>query len=466
MIQSKIAQRSWILLSGLLLAVIMVALPGITLAQEPSGVKPFIVTLPPNATVEVLVNGYCMNRGLPFPGVSMLPVGLSPDEVRVAIAYIVEKDYIKTNLYPSQLAIWNLTDGKRPANVDHTLADEIVKYAKSGVKPSDVGVTTMSLSEAISKSLVSATVEGYENIAPPPYFYFGKGNLVIKNLTDKAQTIHIPYGITFKDASKTGVQDMGIFPSPSKDTVCSPMKVVLPKGGSAKVKVDGYCLDRKTAFPSAATIASVSLAPDKVRATICHNVQQGYLKDNLYESQLAVWNAVDGQAAEGKHEVADKIVAFVGTGVKPADVGTTGTALPDAVTKKLVSATINDFKNAAADPSCYGQGTLEIANLSEAEQAVYIPYGTIFNDPSKPDGQKMGIFPSDGSVIAPTPTPAPVVAAAAVTKTAVVSGATLPAELPRSGGDTPLDLLKVVGFMGAGLALLIAGYAMRQKLVW
>jgi hypothetical protein len=46
----------------------------------------------------------------PSPGVSRLPVGLSPDEVRAAIAYIVEKDYIKKDLYQSQLAIWNLTD--------------------------------------------------------------------------------------------------------------------------------------------------------------------------------------------------------------------------------------------------------------------------------------------------------------------------------------------------------------------
>jgi len=88
----------------------MVALPGVTLVQEPSGIKPFIANLPANATVEVLVNGYCLNQGLSFPGVSMLPVGLSSDEVQVAITYIVEKDYIKKDLYQSQLAIWNLTD--------------------------------------------------------------------------------------------------------------------------------------------------------------------------------------------------------------------------------------------------------------------------------------------------------------------------------------------------------------------
>jgi len=69
----------------------MVALPGVTLVQEPSGIKPFIANLPANATVKVLVNGYCLNRGLPFPDVSMLPGGPSPDEVRVAITYIVEK---------------------------------------------------------------------------------------------------------------------------------------------------------------------------------------------------------------------------------------------------------------------------------------------------------------------------------------------------------------------------------------
>jgi len=91
-------------------------------------------------------------------------------------------------MYSSQLAIWHLTDGETPVDVDHTLADKIIEYAKSGAEPFDVSTSITSLPEAIKAGTVSAVLKNYVDIADDPspvYEYFGQVNLVLTNLTNQ-----------------------------------------------------------------------------------------------------------------------------------------------------------------------------------------------------------------------------------------------------------------------------------------
>ncbi len=212
-----------------LFVVSLMLFPFTALAQDPVplNLEPFQIYLQANETVVIPVNGYCLNRGLPFPGKVMEYSTLSPDEVRVAIGYIVQEKYIDQDLHQTQVAIWHLTDGQRSGE-EQELAEEIIAYATSGVKPADDGVSIMSLPEAVEQDLVSVQVTEYVNIVPPPSFYYGEGELTITNLTDTPQHTHLPYGVTFADLDQAGVQDMGMYASEDADPIDPPE---LPKTG-------------------------------------------------------------------------------------------------------------------------------------------------------------------------------------------------------------------------------------------
>lgn len=179
-------------------------------AEHEQDAVPLTVRLPANATIELTVNGHCMNRGIPFPGSTLEPVGLAPEAVRTAIAYSVGRNYLGTHPYDVQLAVWSLVDSVE-LDEESALAPGIIDYAGSGATPADLELNTPSLVEAVEAGTVSAQVVNFRNLTTPPYF--GVGTLVITNLTDEAQDLHIPYGVQFTDPANENVQDMAIFPA-------------------------------------------------------------------------------------------------------------------------------------------------------------------------------------------------------------------------------------------------------------
>ncbi len=179
-------------------------------AETEADAVPLTLRIPANTTIELTVNGHCMNRGIAFPGATLEPVGLAPDAVRVAIAYSVGRNYLVSNQYDVQLAIWSLLGDAEP-NDSSALVPGIVDYTADGATPTDLALTTPSLIEAVEAGTISAQVTNFRNLTTPPYF--GVGTLVITNLTDQAQDLHIPYGVQFSDPNNENVQDMAIFPA-------------------------------------------------------------------------------------------------------------------------------------------------------------------------------------------------------------------------------------------------------------
>lgn len=188
--------------------------PPVASAQEPDGAPPLVAEIPAGATVEVPIYGFCLNYTYPFPGETLRPIELASDPVRKAISYASANDYVATDPWQVQLAIWYFTEGKKVAGQVYGLADEIIAYAESSAPLPEDGVTQPLLPDAVEDGIVSATIDDFANISPPNFYFLGEGTLVLKNLTDKAVEILIPYGTRFRDEQATGKQDMGIFPQP------------------------------------------------------------------------------------------------------------------------------------------------------------------------------------------------------------------------------------------------------------
>ena len=86
--------------------------PGVGMAAaEPAELEdaqPVVVTIPANGTADLPIYGYCLDRGRPFPGSTLVPVDLTAPNVRVGISYSVDQGYIQASLFQTQLAIWDL----------------------------------------------------------------------------------------------------------------------------------------------------------------------------------------------------------------------------------------------------------------------------------------------------------------------------------------------------------------------
>ena len=177
---------------------------------------PLIVTLPPKATAEVSVNGFCLNRGYPFPSDTLTTVGLAPDAVRSAIVYIIDQNYIRSDLYGAQLGIWTFTSGPNPKQYIHNarekqIQDEVIAKAKDIATPPIAGGDSIALLDALNKGQILAVVNNYVNVSGKDNFY-GRGSLILTNLTDQTLRIAVPVGMRFKDAKLANTQDVAIFP--------------------------------------------------------------------------------------------------------------------------------------------------------------------------------------------------------------------------------------------------------------
>lgn len=201
------------------------------------------IRLPAKAATQILVNGHCLNYGLPFPGKVMVYKELGTEVIRNTICYNLARGYTKSDLWQAQLAVWRQTD-KLDKGSQYPLVNEIAAYAESGVQPGDIGSDCLALSEAIEQGVATVTLDDFTNISDPAYF--GQGTLVVTNQTDKEQTLCIPYGIVFKDAKQTGVQDMGIFPAQQPDPALVKSRTV----AAAKVEDPRALLPASGAAPN------------------------------------------------------------------------------------------------------------------------------------------------------------------------------------------------------------------------
>lgn len=219
--------RSSRVLTALVIVMLLALMPATSLALGGSPTpEPFIAGIEANATVEIPIYAFCLNYTWPFPGQSLHPVELAPDNVRTAIGYIVQQDYVTTDPWQAQLAVWYFTEGGKVAETYEAVADEIIAYVEGGAPVPDAGVPETPLHQAVADGTVSASIDDFTNVSPPGFSFLGSGTLVIKNLTDQPVKILIPYGTRFQDTGNTETQTMGVFPQPTAEPPTLP-----PTGG-------------------------------------------------------------------------------------------------------------------------------------------------------------------------------------------------------------------------------------------
>ena len=93
-----------------------------------------------------------------------------------------------------------------------------------------MGDDCIPLPDAVEDGLVSADIADFENTTDPEYF--GKGTMVLVNLTDEEQNICLPYATAYKDEENTGVQDMAVYPDQRPDPKDLEEPELLPESGS------------------------------------------------------------------------------------------------------------------------------------------------------------------------------------------------------------------------------------------
>jgi hypothetical protein len=384
----------------LVLIVLLAVAPGLALADDHDTIPPFVVALPSHATLKIAVNGHCLNFGLPFPGKSLNPVEDAEDEIRLAIAYgLVQGYYTEENLEQVQRAIWHFTDGLDISGDEDALAREIVEFAE-GAEVADLTGEVNSFSDAVEQGWIKVSLTDFENQTDPAYF--GKGTLVVENRTDTSIAINIPYGVVFHDP-QGGVQDMAVFPTSlpptdpdevnlaARETVCHPMSVKLPAEISIDVLVHGYCMDYGAPFPGE-VLRIIDLAPEVIRNTVCYNIAMGYVQEDIWQAQLAIWRQTDALDKGSEFPLVDEVAAYAESGVLPGDIGEDCVPLPEAVEEGLVSANIDDFEN-ITDPEYFGKGTMVLANLTDEEVILCLPYASAYKDEEQTDVQDMAVYP-------------------------------------------------------------------------
>jgi hypothetical protein len=329
------------------------------------------------------------------------PAQVAEDEIRLSIVYgLVQGYYTEEKLEQVQRAIWSFTDGLDITADDDALAREIVEFVESA-EPLDLTDEVNSFSDAVAQGWIKVSLTDFENQSDPAYF--GKGTLVIENRTDTSIAINIPYGVVFEDQAKDGVQDMAVFPAtlPSvspdeeslaaRETSCHPMTVKLPSEGSVDVLVHGYCMDYGAPFPGE-ELKVLDLAPEVIRNTVCYNIAKGYVEDEIWQAQLAIWRQTDQLDKGAEAPLVDEIADYAESGVEPGDIGDDCVPLPDAVEDGLVSADVSEFVN-TTDPEYFGKGRMSLVNLTDQEQTICLPYATAYKDETQTGVQDMAVYP-------------------------------------------------------------------------
>jgi hypothetical protein len=217
----------------LVAALVLLALPTAALAQQPADpvtVQPVVIDLEANGSAELPIFGYCLEMGKPFPGASLRPAALAPDQVRAAIAYALGKGYVQNESWQTQLAIWYFLNGNAKVEEEYgPVADEIIAAVEGGAAPDEAAEGAQLLTEAVAGGIITATIDDFEDISPEGA-YIGSGTLVLTNLTAEPVRIVVPYGVQFTEEPFQDGQIMGIFPQQPGETV-APEPELPPTGG-------------------------------------------------------------------------------------------------------------------------------------------------------------------------------------------------------------------------------------------
>ncbi len=283
--------------------------------------------------------------------------------------------------------------------------------------------------------------------------------------------------------------------------------VSVPAGQTVQIPVELWCLNFGKPFPKAVTgPAGPALA--KALAVLDAAYSGGQAMSDPYQTQLALWYAVDGtfhdQAGQG-HTVAQQIVSKAGISAGNA-ANATSTAVSTASTNSNFKVTVENLTavpdtNNSATPY-HGTATLVIQNTGNSAANFTFTQGSTFTPATSAEQTLIGVSTGTSAqatattttVAATAPTVAATATTAATTAPTVAATATTaattaptvaatstpvtvetltpvaqatstasPSSLPTTGGsDGSMGLVLILG----GLMILIGGgLALRQNMI-
>lgn len=193
---------------------------------------------------------------------------------------------------------------------------------------------------------------------------------------------------------------------PADPVTVQPVVIDLEANGTAELPIFGFCLEVGKPFPGA-SLRPAALAQDQVRAAITYAVGKGYVQSESWQTQLAIWYFLNGNAKveEEYGPVADEIIAAVEGGFALNETAEGAQLLTEAVAGGIITATIDDFENISPEGAYIGSGTLVLTNLTAEPVRIVVPYGVQFTEEPFQGGQIMGIFPQEQAEQQPVTSP-------------------------------------------------------------
>ncbi len=172
-------------------------------------------TVPPGGRVLVRFEAYCLDFGGTFPPAILAPsaaAGLAPANVRAALNYIQSHRPADTQAaLQAQYAIWRLQGVTSVPKGSDAVAQ--------GTPVTDPANAQSIIAAGLSNGQWSLEVAGWAPLSQPvqitagvsDYFY-GAGQVMIKNNTQQQLSLYMPVGVIFPPAS-SGHQRMAGYPT-------------------------------------------------------------------------------------------------------------------------------------------------------------------------------------------------------------------------------------------------------------
>lgn len=195
------------------------------------------------------------------------------------------------------------------------------------------------------------------------------------------------------------VPAVGADASPLQELVPGEVTVNVPPGGQATIDGSAFCLNFGEPFPKAVTVSS-ERAADPVIRVLRAAAQQGAGSEDLLQTQIAVWQAIEGQWGYKDKDVdmtVAKALAESATGQSTDPLLGRGLALDKAIADGLVTVTVDSWEQADApkalptDAPYYGVIRFTVHNAGSEPIDVSAPLGLVLKAADEAE-QDMGLY--------------------------------------------------------------------------
>lgn len=249
-------------LSTLLIGLLTVSFGLGNYANAQTATSPSAVATTSTQTAGTTINIFCLNFGKDYPtGQTIKAQGLANDRVRGALAYAISKNYITSNPYQVQLAVWNLEDNQPFHDTQGrgtTVAQEIVN--NTGTTPTGnagavANLTLTNIQPATPDAFYgTATIQGNADTSGYPVgFLLPASAANFQNLVAVVATSNTPAAQATTTVAVT--------------TVAVVATTVAVTVGSTATAAPSATVAPTATRAATATVAPTTVAPTATRAT-------------------------------------------------------------------------------------------------------------------------------------------------------------------------------------------------------